>query len=188
MTWTEAIESYQPYNDQEQKDQAFIVNCLRRFEDVLTRNNGIAHLTSSAWTVNLSRNKALMVYHNIYRSWSWTGGHADGDQDLLAVAIREVREETGINRVCPVIPDIFALDVLPVAGHIKNGIYIPAHLHLSVAYWMEADESQPLSIKTDENSGVRWMAIDELNTYVNEPQMQKVYDKLIAKMKLLKLE
>lgn len=188
MTWMKEIENYQPYNVQEQKDQAFIIDCFRRFEDVLTRDNPIAHLTSSAWTVNSSWDKALMVYHNIYRSWSWAGGHADGEGDLLTVAIREVREETGINRVYPVISSIFALDVLPVFGHIKNGIYIPAHLHLSVAYWMEADESQPLRIKADENSRIGWVAFDELNNYVNEFQMQKVYHKLITKMGSLKFK
>lgn len=53
-------------------------------------------MTASAWVVNKDRSKVLMIYHNIYNSWSWLGGHADGETDLLAVAIREVREEAGI--------------------------------------------------------------------------------------------
>ena len=58
-------------------------------------------MTASGFIVNEARNKTLMVHHNIYNSWSWTGGHADGDSDLLAVALREAREETGIVNVTP---------------------------------------------------------------------------------------
>mgnify|MGYP002237558723 CR=1 FL=1 len=53
-------------------------------------------MTASAWVVNKDRSKVLMIYHNIYNSWSWLGGHADGETDLLAVAIREVREEAAL--------------------------------------------------------------------------------------------
>ncbi|MDV2887536.1 NUDIX domain-containing protein, partial [Alkalihalophilus pseudofirmus] len=66
------------------------------FPDILTRKNEFAHFSSSAWTVNKDRTKVLMAFHNIYQSWSWLGGHADGDDHLLRVALRETREETGL--------------------------------------------------------------------------------------------
>lgn len=183
MNWIDSIKKYNPYNEQEKKDKEIILQCIDTFNNILTRDNEIAHITSSAFVVNKTKDKVLMVYHNIYNSWSWTGGHADGEEDLLAVAIREVSEETGVKNIQPVISDIFSLDILTVIGHIKRGKYVAPHLHLSIAYLVEADENQKLVVKEDENSGVKWIPIEEVNTYSNEPHMQKVYQKLIDKMK-----
>ena len=62
-----------------------------------------------------------MIYHNIYRSWAWTGGHADGERDLLAVALREAREESGLETLRVLKDGIFSLETLTVDGHIKRG-------------------------------------------------------------------
>ena len=87
------IENYAPFNEQEEKDKALILGWISNNENAFSRENTVAHITASAWVVNKDRSKVLMVYHNIYNSWSWMGGHADGETDLLSVAIREV---TGI--------------------------------------------------------------------------------------------
>lgn len=185
MEFIDSIKRYRPYNEQEKKDQEIILHCLKIFKDVLTRNNKIAHFTSSAFVVNKNRDKVLFVHHNIYNSWSWTGGHADGEKDLLAVAIKELKEETGVDNINLVVPGIFSLDLLPVLGHIKRGEYVSPHLHLSVAYLVEADENEKLVIKEDENSGVQWIPIEELLEYSNEVHMHKVYMKFIAKIREL---
>lgn len=96
------IERYCPFNEQEEKDKALILNWIKTNDNAFSRENAVAHMTASAWVVNKDRSKVLMVYHNIYHSWSWLGGHADGETDLLAVAIREVKEEAGIRHVQPV--------------------------------------------------------------------------------------
>lgn len=183
MNWIELIKTYNPYNEQEEKDKEIILHCIDTFKDILTRDNEIAHITSSAFVVNKTKDKVLMVHHNIYNSWSWTGGHADGEEDLLAVAIKEVKEETGVKNIQPVSSNIFSLDILNVLGHIKRGKYVAPHLHLSVAYLVEANENELLIVKADENSDVKWIPIEEVNTYSNEPHMQKVYNKLIFKVK-----
>lgn len=188
MQYIDSIKRYVPYNEQEEKDKEVFLNCLEVFEDVLTRNNKIAHLTSSAFVVNTTLDKVLVVHHNIYNSWSWTGGHADGEQDLLEVAIKELREETGVKTVRLVTPGIFSLDILPVLGHIRRGEYVSPHLHLSVAFLIEADENDMLRIKEDENSGVQWIPLEKLTVYSNEAHMHKVYDKFISKVKELNVK
>jgi len=182
MNFIELIKSYQFYNAQEKKDQEIIINCLEKFEDILTRDNKIIHLTSSAFVVNKNRDKVLMVHHNIYNSWSWTGGHADGEQDLLSVAFKEVAEETGVKNICLVSEDILSIDIIPVQGHLKKGEYVAPHLHISVAYLFEADENEPLMIKPDENSAVCWLPIEEIESYSNEPHMLKIYEKIISQI------
>lgn len=183
MNWIELIKVYKPCNEQEEKDKQAIIRCIDTFDDILTRENQIAHITSSAFIVNRAKDKVLMIHHNIFNSWSWTGGHADGEKDLLAVAIKEAHEETGVKDIHPLSSEIFSLDVLPVLAHVKKGKYVPAHLHLSVAFAVEADENERLVIKADENSGVKWIPIDEVIAYSNEPHMHKVYMKLISKIK-----
>ncbi|WP_026678247.1 NUDIX hydrolase [Fictibacillus gelatini] len=187
MNWIEQIKNYSAFNEQEQKDKEIMLKCLDQFDDVLTRNNDIVHITSSAFVVNKNRDKVLMVHHNIYNSWSWTGGHADGDGDLLHVAIKEVKEETGVETIRPVTDDIFSLDILPVVGHEKRGKYVAPHLHLSVAYLLEGDENEQLAIKPDENSGVQWIPFEEIDAYSNEPHMKAVYKKIIAKINALSI-
>lgn len=97
-------------------------------------------MTASSWLLNATHDKVLMIYHNIYHSWAWTGGHADGDRDLLAVAKREAMEETGVTEIRAISEDIFSLEILTVDGHEKRGVYVPSHLHLNVSYLLEADE------------------------------------------------
>ena len=183
MDWIESIRNYEAYNEQEKKDKELILHCIEIFDDILTRDNKIAHITSSAFIINKAKDKVLMVHHNIYNSWSWVGGHADGEKDLLAVAIKEAKEETGVKNIYTINSEIFSIDVLTVLGHIKRGEYVSPHLHLSVAYLVEVDENEPLIIKADENSGVKWVPIDEVNVYSSEPHMQKVYKKLILKIR-----
>lgn len=182
MNWINSIKEYRPYNNQERKDKGVILKCLDMFDDVLTRDNEVAHITSSGFVVNKARDKVLMIYHNIFDSWSWTGGHADGESDLLQVAIKEANEETGIKKINPISQDIISLDIFPVLAHIKNGNYVSSHLHLSVAYLIEADENEELIIKADENSDVKWISIDEVERYSNEPHMIGVYKKIISKI------
>jgi len=183
MSWTALIKKYIPLNEQEKKDKEIIIRCLDMFDDILTRDNELMHITSSAFIVNKTRDKTLMIHHNIYNSWCWTGGHADGESDLLLVAINEAKEETGVKTLLPVSDAIFSLDILPVFGHIKKEKYISSHLHISVAYLFEADENEPLVVKPDENSDVKWIPIDQICLYSNETHMKKIYDKIVTKIK-----
>lgn len=181
------IESYIPYNEQEEKDKQTMLKYINIFDDVLTRQNEFGHFTASSWVVNKERTKVLMIYHNIYQSWAWTGGHADGESDLLNVALREVKEETGIEHVKPVMEDIFSLEIVCVNGHVKRGKYVSSHVHLNVTYLLEADEKEALRIKEDENSGVKWVDIDKVIEMSNEEWIKnKIYLKLNEKLKRLK--
>jgi 8-oxo-dGTP pyrophosphatase MutT (NUDIX family) len=184
MDIIQAIEAYIPFNEQEQKDKAVILSALKEEKNVFTRDNTLCHMTASAWVVNSKHDKALMVYHNIYQSWSWLGGHADGEQDLLAVAIREVKEESGVTDVRVLSDSIFSLEVLTVDGHIKRGRYVSSHLHLNVTYLLEVDEKDPLLVKPDENSGVKWFTLDEAVSASTEPWFkERIYSKLNAKLR-----
>lgn len=180
---TDDITAYRPRCEQEVRDRAVILDFIARNPDAFLRTNLIAHMTASAWVVDREREHVLMVYHNIYNSWSWTGGHADGERNLLSVAVREVREETGVQHILPVTEDIFSLEVLTVDGHEKCGEYVPSHLHLNVTYLLEADKNDTLHICASENSGVRWFTPEEALKASSEPWfVERIYKKLNARL------
>ncbi len=184
MRIREEIENYQPFNEQEKRDKKVILDFIDANSDAFLRSNLIAHMTASAWIVNPLRTKTLLVYHRLFDSWSWTGGHADGEEDLLAVALREVREETGVKNPRPVSEDIYSLEVLTVDGHEKHGEYVPSHLHMNVTYLLEAEESETLHICREENSGVAWFSLEEALAASTEPWfVERIYKKLNEKLK-----
>ena len=180
MNLTQQLTQYCPWNEQEEADRRELLRRLESSEDLYTRSNAAAHLTASAWVVSPDRQQVLMAYHNLYQSWAWLGGHADGESDLLSVALREANEESGI-QAAPVSPDMFSLEILHVAPHVKRGKFVCAHLHLNATYLLQADEAQTLREKPDENSGVRWFALRDVIPNTREPEMRVVYQKLMDK-------
>lgn len=184
MNSIESIRRYRPWNEQEERDKALILAYLEEHPDAFSRADPVAHMTASAWVVNRERTKVLMVYHRIYDSWAWTGGHADGERDLLGVALRECREETGIAHVRPVSEEIYSLEILTVDGHEKHGAYVASHLHLNVTYLLEADERDALHIRAEENAGVRWFTLEGALAASTEPWfVERIYKKLNEKLK-----
>ena len=184
MDLAEQILRYTPVNEQEEKDKAILLEWLSSGKDVFSRKNTTAHFTASSWVVNPARTKVLMIYHNIYDSWAWMGGHADGETDLLYVAEKEAKEESGIKNLRPVSEEIASIEIVTVSGHEKRGEYVPSHLHLNVTYILEAEEEQEIFIKPDENSGVMWIDVDDIKNKSTEKWfVERIYSKLIEKMK-----
>ena len=244
MALYQDIASYHPFNEQEAADRHLMLRALKTNRFCFDRKSQ-AHFTCSAWVVNPEKTQTIMVFHNIYNSWSWIGGHADGCSDLAAVALRELREETGAEHARIVSPwecvdrpsrrpnadkkakastneisnemvsangisnemasakeipnevvnasapsptsPLYSLEVLTVDGHEKNNRYISSHLHLNVTYLVEVDPSEALRIKPDENSGVKWVSLDQVLNMSDEPWIrERIYAKLLAKLNLLK--
>lgn len=181
MRFIEAIERYSPAGEQERQDARMMRRYAEIFPDVLSRTNEMAHFTASAWIVSPDRSRVLMIYHNIYNSWSWTGGHADGQDDPLAVAIKEAREETGLAHIRPAGDELLSLEILTVKAHVKRGKYVVPHLHLNLTYLLEADDADAIHIKPDENSGVKWFAPEDALSACTEPEMLPIYRKLIER-------
>ena len=182
MELKESIERFVPFNEQEESDKKLMLKYIADFSDVLTRENTLCHFTASNWIVNKERTKVLMIYHNIYDSWAWTGGHADGDSDLLHVARKEAFEETGLDNLKLLSDGIYALQILMVDPHVKRGKFVSSHLHLDCCFLFEATEEEVLRIKEDENSGVKWINIEDVCIITNEEKMKPVYKKLNDKL------
>lgn len=184
MNFISEIHEFIPGNDQESQDKKVILDYIKQYpHNILYRNNEIAHITSSGFIMNPPLDKVLLVHHNIRNAWAWTGGHADGDANLLQVAVREAKEETGVNEVVPLTKKIVSVDILPVFGHWRKGKYVNTHLHLSIAYILIASEKETLTINENENSGVSWFSVDKFtDAYFDEHDVY-LYNKLIKRAK-----
>ena len=134
MNLRQEIENYIPFDEQEKKDKEQFLRFIDTFDDVLTRDNIFGHFSASAFLVNKKRNKMIVVYHIINDGWIYPGGHADGDDNLLSVAVREVEEETGLKAKI-LDENIYAIQSAPVKGHIKSGMFRHTFILMFCILW-----------------------------------------------------
>ena len=183
MNYLDDLRNFQPLCEQEEVDRALMLQEAERMpEKILTRESALLHMTASAMVVNPTRTHVLMAYHNIYGTWAWTGGHADGEDDLLAVARREAQEETRIEHLAPIQTGAISLEILDVPSHIKRGRFVSCHLHLNMTYAFVGDDRDALQNKADENRAVQWLPIDKLADFVAEPAMLPIYRKILQRI------
>lgn len=181
MSLRQEIENYTPFNEQEERDKEQFLKFIDVFDNVLTRDNIFGHFSSSAFVVNKERNKMAVVYHIINDGWIYPGGHADGEEDLLSVAVREVEEETGL-KAKVLDENIYSIQSTPVKSHMKRGKYVSAHLHFDVVYIMEADDKIPLVYREDESKGVKWIPFEEADNETMCDFIRPVHKKLVKKL------
>lgn len=125
--------------------------------DCLWRTCLPGHLTASAWIVDAERQRTLLTHHHKLDRWLQLGGHVDGESDLLASALREAREESGLARLRPVSAEIFDVDRHLIPARKDE----PAHWHYDVRFLIEADPAEPLVV-SDESKDLAWVELAEV--------------------------
>lgn len=178
------INQYKPYDEAEAAEVAAWKQFLEAFGDnVWTRDNSVGHITESSWVVNKERTKVLMAYHNIYQNWAWLGGHVDGNKNLVEVAIKEAQEESGIAHAIPVCEEPVDFNVSLVVPHFKHGKYVAPHLHYNAVMLLEADETEEIRAKPDENKAVKWIKFEDVPAECKERAVIPYYLRIINKIK-----
>ena len=159
MNLKDKIENYIPFDEQEERDKEQFLKFIDTFDDVLTRDNIFGHFTASAFVVNKERTKMVVVYHIINEGWIYPGGHVDGEEDFLSVAVREVKEETGL-KVDVLDQNIFSIQSAAGKGHIKRGKYV------------------------SESKGVKWIPFEEATNETMCDFIRPIHKKLIKKLNI----
>lgn len=178
MDHIQQLQSFQAANEQQLFTKDTILRYCELYPDILSRENTEAHMTASAWIVSSDGERVAMIWHNIYKSWAWTGGHCDGDGDLLSVAMREAREECGLKSLRPVRREPVSLEIIPVPQHEKNGRTVGTHQHLNATFLLMADRDEELCHNPGENSGAAWMTPEQVFAECSEPAMISIYKNL----------
>jgi 8-oxo-dGTP pyrophosphatase MutT (NUDIX family) len=132
---------------------------VRANPDCFERTNREGHVTGSAWIVSADRRYYLLTHHRKLGRWLQLGGHADGDPDPAQVALREAREESGMQEFEAFRPDGELLPLDVDVHLIPASAREPAHLHHDVRYLLIAASGQPL-LASRESLEVRWFRIE----------------------------
>lgn len=140
--------------------------------DCLWRTCLEGHLTASAWVVDPARRRVLLTHHRKLDLWIQLGGHADGEADLLAAALREVTEESGLTRVRAVAAEIFDVDRHRIPARKTE----PEHWHFDVRFLIEADPEESVVV-SDESHAVEWVPLGEVTRLNPEESVARMVRK-----------
>jgi 8-oxo-dGTP pyrophosphatase MutT (NUDIX family) len=144
---------------QDHHGDAHALACLGFLEQAgnhFDRGNAHGHFTGSAWLVDAGGERVLLTHHRKLQRWLQLGGHADGDNDLAAVALREAGEESGLQGLT-VAPEIFDVD----RHWIPERKQEPGHWHYDVRYVVRAGKSEDFVV-SEESLELAWISIAEL--------------------------
>jgi 8-oxo-dGTP pyrophosphatase MutT (NUDIX family) len=152
------LENHQPFTQEETQFKQQMIEFVNQNPDCFERSLLIGHITGSAWIVDKSRQFTLLTHHRKLDKWFQTGGHCDGDSDVLNVAMKEAMEETGLADIQAVSPNIFDIDIHEIPE--RKGV--PTHLHYDVRFLLEADMNEPLIISS-ESSDLAWVELSKVS-------------------------
>ena len=183
----EEIAKFQPQTEAERQTKDSLLRDKARLGSrILLRESENIHLTVGCMVLDPSMQFALMVRHALYGAFGFPGGHVDGEVDLLAVARREIEEETGVHVLWPLEPRMLSLCRLPVPRHRKEGDLVNAHEHYVAIYGFVAPMNQKPAVNLRENTAVEWIAVAEIGERCAEAHMIPLYRSLCAHMWALK--
>jgi 8-oxo-dGTP pyrophosphatase MutT (NUDIX family) len=151
-----ALEAHEPFDAHEAAMLASTLAFVRTQEACFDRALECGHVTGSAWVVNTKRTQTLLVHHAQLDRWLQPGGHCDGNPDVMAVALQETLEETGLTAT-PVFTSLFDVDTHQIPG--RKGQ--PAHIHYDVRFLVEADDQSSPTV-SEESHDVRWMPLESV--------------------------
>lgn len=159
-----------------QPDDAAVVARFDRFvrgnPECFERSLAVGHITGSAWVVSADGTQVLLTHHRKLDRWLQLGGHADGDPDVLAVAFKEAREESGLEDFEAVGEGIFDLDVHPIPARKDE----PQHLHYDVRYVLRATGATGFTV-SEESHDLAWVPLDEMESLTTEESMLRMLRK-----------
>ena len=181
MKYIEQIKNFKASNEQEAETKDKVMELFRKHGEKVLGRDVDTHLTASGFIINKDFNKILFIHHKIRSTWAWTGGHMDGDDDIVRVAIREAKEETGINNIEALTGQVDSLDMLFVEGHLRKGEFVKDHYHIGAGVILIADETEQTVVNDDETNGLKWFDFDELDSGIVSDKDVEIYSKLIER-------
>ncbi|MGE0772315.1 MAG: NUDIX hydrolase [Cyclobacteriaceae bacterium] len=170
-------ESLQNYHTHYFQELQFVQPFLNLLEHprCYYRDHMPGHLTASAFIVDRDASKVLLVHHAKLNRWLQPGGHADGEEDLTAVALKETWEETGVRNVKMLMPGFFDIDIHPIPARGN----VPTHDHYDVRFLLGANSTFPIQV-SEESHDVKWVELNDLEHYTREPSLLRMKDKYLV--------
>lgn len=169
------LKNYQPAETDEIAFKDKMIAFANAHSDCFERSNKKGHFTASCWLLSKDGNAALLMHHMKLDRWFQLGGHADGDSNLLDVAIKEAQEESGIQGVEAVSEKIFDVDVHEIPANKQD----EAHYHYDVRFLLRVASDEDF-ILNEESKELRWIAKDPIELPTRERSVTRMFEKWIA--------
>ncbi|MBV9866560.1 MAG: NUDIX hydrolase [Abitibacteriaceae bacterium] len=169
------LQDYHAYDASEQAQVQEMQHFIKAHTDCFQRSLLIGHLTGSAWIVNKDKTRVLLTHHRKLNRWLQLGGHADGDPDLLRVALREAQEESGLEDIVPLQATIFDVDIHPIPARGDE----PEHLHYDVRFLFQANDTQPLQANR-ESKALAWVELNQVIQLNADESMRRMVAKTLS--------
>ena len=166
------LRAHRPYDTHEAKMLRELTEFVEANVNCFDRTLRAGHITGSAWVLDLARTHVLLTHHQKLDRWLQLGGHADGNPDVLEVALCEAREESGLLEVSPITEDVFDVDVhlIPARGS------DPQHLHYDVRFLLQADRTHQLMVN-HESKALAWVELTQVATLNAEASLLRMVAK-----------
>ncbi len=168
----EMLQDYAPLDKDEMAAKEQTIAFMKKYPDCFQRSLEIGHVTASSWLLSRDGKKALLMHHAKLDIWVQLGGHCDGNPDVLAVAIKEAQEESGIQAISPVREEIFDIDVhrIPASKNVKE------HNHYDIRFLLQVTSDEEI-VQNSESKDLRWFEknLDELPT--RQPSILRMFNK-----------
>jgi len=165
------LHSYLPTYPEEIFYKEKLIEFVEAHENCFERSLEVGHITGSSWLLNWNRSKALLLLHAKLNIWVQPGGHCDGESDVLQVALKEAREESGIDEIVPVMEEIFDLDIhdSPAMGSLNK------HVHYDVRFLLQCTSDRD-PVLNHEVKALKWVRIEEA-VFHQKPSLARMFHK-----------
>jgi len=166
------LQNYRPSCSEEKEFKSRMLAFIAQHENCFERSLTIGHFTASAWLLNKDKSKALLMLHTKLNCWIQLGGHCDGDSNVLAIAIKEAQEESGINNIVPVVQGIFDIGIHRIPKNKKE----KAHDHYDVRFLLQVVGDEDI-IQNRESKELRWIGKEKSELPTDNPSVVRMFEK-----------
>jgi len=149
-----------------------MLSFIQKQTDCFERSLAMGHITASAWLLNKDGSQALLMHHAKLNIWVQLGGHCDGDSDVMAVAIKEAQEESGISHIIPVNDHIFDIDIHFIPENSRE----KAHYHYDVRFLLQVASDEMVALN-NESKELRWIDKDLEALPTQEQSVTRMFHK-----------
>ena len=170
------LQNYHPNDPAEIIFKREMLSFINEHSDCFERSLAIGHITASAMLLNKDRAKALLMHHTKLDKWFQLGGHCDGDPNVLAVAIKEAQEESGIESIMPAHAGIFDIDIHRIPANSRE----QEHDHYDVRFLLAVASDEEI-VQNQESKELRWIKKDIAELPTNSPSVVRMFKKWIER-------
>lgn len=169
------LDEYQPLDQDEQTYKEQIIEFITNHDDCFKRSQTKGHITGSAFLLNKQGSHVLLMHHKKLDDWFQLGGHCDGQEDVLAVAIKEAQEESGITAIEPVLTSIFDIDIHRIPANSKE----QEHYHYDIRFLLQVTSDEQVQ-QNSESKELRWIDQSMENIPTDSRSVTRMFEKWLA--------